>query len=220
MNILYLHGMGGGADSRIPRILREHFAQNPPETGPVDVICRTYDFNPEIASRQIREWVEETDPVLVIGESLGSNHAIRIMRTHSLDKVPHILVSPALNVTWYMKVFAWTTGLPGVTKFLNWFYAPTRPDRQEMCFTPAVMKAYGRLRSEIFSTDYSDGIYYAFFGSRDHYRRTGVVSIRQWVRLFGKESYSIYDGSHFMEEEFVYSLLIPKILLYLRTYLN
>ena len=37
-----------------------------------------------------------------------------------------------------------------------------------------------------------------------------MVKISAWEELFGK-SYVIYDGTHFMEEEYVYALLIPKI---------
>ena len=41
VNILYIHGMGGGGDSRIPAILRETLS----EKG-VNVVGRTYDFDP------------------------------------------------------------------------------------------------------------------------------------------------------------------------------
>jgi hypothetical protein len=56
------------------------------------------------------------------------------------------------------------------------------------------------------STDF----FYAFFGTRDHYRRSGVVSIRKWKKYFG-ETYTVYDGTHFTEEDYIYSLVIPKI---------
>ena len=82
MPILYIHGMGGGGDSRIPSILREEG---------LDVIVRTYDFDPDVASAQITLWVDELKPELVIGESLGSLHALRI------QGIPKVLVSPALN---------------------------------------------------------------------------------------------------------------------------
>ena len=42
--ILYIHGMGGGGDSRIPSILKGHIA---------GVTVRTYSFNPDIAAGQI-----------------------------------------------------------------------------------------------------------------------------------------------------------------------
>jgi hypothetical protein len=44
----------------------------------------------------------------------------------------------------------------------------------------------------------------------DHYRRTGVVSIRTWKKYFG-ETFEVYDGTHFMEENHVLERLVPKI---------
>ena len=53
--------------------------------------------------------------------------------------------------------------------------------------------------------------HFAFFGMRDHYRKSGIVSVHTWEKYFGN-SYMMYDGTHFMEEEFIDSLLMPKIL--------
>ena len=48
--ILYIHGMGGGGDSRIPSILKDCLADALPAGFPckVQVVVRTYDFDPEI----------------------------------------------------------------------------------------------------------------------------------------------------------------------------
>mgnify|MGYP001094951060 CR=1 FL=1 len=79
-NILYIHGMGGGEDSRIPSILNEHIGEyiSPESDISIDIIVRTYDIDPDIAEKQIAAWRQELNPELVIGESLGSLHAIRI----------------------------------------------------------------------------------------------------------------------------------------------
>ena len=53
---------------------------------------------------------------------------------------------------------------------------------------------------------------FAFFGDRDHYRKSGIVSVRSWTKHFGS-CFSIYEGTHFMEEEHVRSLLADKILI-------
>ena len=52
--ILYIHGMGGGADSRIPSILSECMPEG------LEVVVRTYDFDPEIAREQISSWIART----------------------------------------------------------------------------------------------------------------------------------------------------------------
>ena len=98
--VLYIHGMGGGGDSRIPSILREAF-----KSDDINVTVRTYDFNPDVAAAEIESWVMELKPSLVIGESLGSIHAIRI------KGVPHLLISPSLNGPLYLGYFSWLTFL-------------------------------------------------------------------------------------------------------------
>lgn len=202
-NVLYIHGMGGGGDSRIPSILSGILTQEG-----IEVTVRTYDFDPEVGAAQIAEWVSELKPELIIGESLGALHAMRVRG------VPHIYVSPALNSALYFAPLAWLTLIPGVTRFFDSYYRPKEGDRQPLHFTSGTLRKYRRHRKEALAASAADGGKYmnlAFFGTHDHYRRSGVVSVRSWRRLFGKDSYVIYDGTHFMEEEFVRSMLVPAI---------
>ena len=200
-SILYIHGMGGGADSRIPSILAESLA------GKVCVFVRTYDFDPEIAQGQISSWMEEVKPDLVIGESLGSLHAIRI------KGIPHILISPSLNAPLYFGYLAWLALIPGMTSLLDRIYRPKEGDRQPLHFTFSTLRKYREHRRKALANSSragSEDIFHAFIGTKDHYRRTGVVSLRSWKKHFG-ETYTIYEGTHFTEEEFIYSLVVPKI---------
>ena len=78
---------------------------------------------------------------------------------------------------------------------------------------PYIQRKYRRHRElalanspRLGGTDY----FFAFFGYHDHYRRSGVVSVRTWRKYFG-DTYRMYDGTHFMEEEFVIGMLVPKI---------
>ena len=43
--LLYIHGMGGGADSRIPSILKEYYP---------DLVVNTYSFDPDQAQLQLK----------------------------------------------------------------------------------------------------------------------------------------------------------------------
>ncbi len=201
--ILYIHGMGGGGDSRIPSILKEHFDK----TGECETVVRTYSFDPETAAGQIASWVEELKPSLIVGESLGSLNAIKI------KGLPHILVSPSLNAPLYFGYLAFLALIPGVTWLLDTIYKPKAGDRQRLHFTFRTMRKYRSLRREALRNSPKAGgkdSFFAFFGTRDHYRRSGIVSIRTYRKHFGN-SYSIYDGTHFMEEEYVRSMLIPRI---------
>lgn len=202
INVLYIHGMGGGSDSRIPSILASETWQS------VRVVARTYSFDPDVAAEQISAWVEELKPVLVIGESLGALHALR------LRGVPHILVSPALNAPLYLYLLAWLSLVPGVTWLFDRIYKPREGDRQPLHFTSGILRKYRRHRKEALKglpDDSGSDLFYAFFGTRDHYRLSGVVSVRTWRRYFGSGSYQLYEGTHFMEDEYVRTILADKI---------
>lgn len=203
VKLLYIHGMGGGADSRIPSILFEEL-----EPYGVEVICRTYDFDPEKGAFQIAEWVGDLKPSLIVGESLGALHALR------LRGLPVLLVSPALNAPYYFSMLSWLTFIPGVTAIYDRMYRPTDGDRQKLHFTPDVLGKYMAHRRKALSDFGRDGTLcrvHAFFGTRDHYRKSGIVSIRTWKKHFSN-SFSIYEGTHFMEEEYVRGMLKDKIL--------
>ena len=203
MVILYIHGMGGGGDSRIPAILRSAI----PSRSGLDVVVRTYDFDPETGAAQIAGWVRELRPALVIGESLGALQAIRV------KGVPHLFVSPSLNAPLYLGGLAFLALIPGMTQLLDRIYRPKEGDRQRLHFRYSTLRKYRLHRRLALANSPRQGgtdSFFAFFGSRDHYRRSGVVSIRTWRKYFG-DTYRIYDGTHFMEEEFVLGMLIPTI---------
>ena len=208
VNILYIRGMGGGGDRRIPGILRDNEAAFSPEGVRARVIVRTYSFDPEVAAGQIAAWMEELKPVLVVGESLGSIHAIR------LRGVPHLFVSPSLGAPTIFGRMAPLASIPGVTAFLDRFYRPRPGDRQPLHFSKDVLLKYtAHLEAALDNSPSRGGkdFFHAFFGRRDHYRKYGVVSIRKWRKYFGDNSFTMYDGTHFMEEGYVVSLLVPKI---------
>lgn len=209
LHIFYCHGMGGGMDSRIPSVLAQHYAgrrfMRGGEECEVEVVWRMYDFDPSVASAQMREWEEEFKPDMVIGESMGANHAISMQCGVG---VPHLYVSPAVNAPKFFGRYAWTCWIPGVSLALKWTFRPKRPNRQKMRFRPWVLKKYKALHKKALGNagkDYS----FAFFGTNDHYLKWGVVDIKAWDGAFGR--YAMYPGSHFMEQEFLDSMLIPKI---------
>ena len=192
--------MGGGGDSRIPSILKDAMPD-------VEVTVRTYDFDPEVAAAQIEEWVAEISPDLVVGESLGSIQTLRI------KGLPHLLVSPSLNAPLYFGYLAWLAFVPGMTWLLDRIYKPRSGDRQRLHFTFDVLNKYREHRRRAVANSTlagSEDYFYAFFGKNDHYRKSGIVSIRTWRKYFGN-SYEVYDGTHFMEEEYILNALVPKI---------
>lgn len=206
--IIYIHGMGGGEDSRIPTFLREHindFTDSADEVH-IDVVVKKYDIDPLIAAGQISSWVNELRPQLVMGESLGSLHAIR------QQGFPHILVSPAIGAARWMSAVSL---IPGIPTLMRRMFVPYSDERQSLDFTHKILRHYRGIRSKVLDCSPSRGgndYFYAFFGTRDAYRRSGVVSVRSWKRHFGKDSFKTYEGTHYMEEEYLCSMLIPKML--------
>jgi len=198
--------MGGGEDSRIPAILSESLASSRPD---IRVIVRTYSFDPDVAYDQIMSWVDELKPSLIVGESLGANHALAI------KGMPHILVSPAMGTPAWFRRLAWLLLIPGAGALLDHIYKPRPGKRQAIHFEYSVMrrwKAHEAMAYEAAATEMRNGrTPFAFFGSRDHYLKWGIVNISSWRRHFGHDSCAIYDGTHFMEEEHVRALLVPKI---------
>lgn len=198
--VLYIHGMGGGSDSRIPSILA--VALKPLGA---HVVVRTYDFNPETGHEQIKSWVEELSPALIIGESLGAVHALRIRG------IPHLLISPAVNAPLFLRFLSFLTWFPGITFLFDRIYRPREGDRQLLHFSYDNLKHYGSHRKAALANSTLNGskdVFVAFIGRRDHYRKTGVVSIRTWKKYFG-DTCSVYDGSHFTEEEHIQHLILP-----------
>ena len=201
--ILYVHGMGGGGDSRIPSILKDCLGPG------IKVVVRTYDFDPEIAAAQLSALAEEVSPDLVIGESMGAVHAI------ALEGYSHLFVSPSLNAPLFFRAMAALAWIPGVTRFFDWYYHPKPGDRQTLHFArKTLLKWPAARRRALLNTPLngSQDYFHAFFGTRDKFRRSGVVLIRTWRKYFGDGSWTVYDGTHFMEEEYIHSLLVPKIL--------
>ena len=207
LTILYIHGMGGGADSRIPKILAGALS------GEAKVVVRTYDFDPDKGAAQIASWVEELHPGLVIGESLGAVQAMRVRG------IPHLYVSPSLGASARLGWLSGPAFIPGVRWLLGHIWHPREGDRQPLDFHWRILRKYpGHFRKARQNTPLLNPAAdpsYAFFGLRDHYRRNGVVSIKAWRKYFGEGTYTLYDGTHFMEEEYIHSLLIPKIREYL-----
>lgn len=197
--ILYVHGMGGGGDSRIPNYLDGKLADEG-----IRVVVRTYDFDPPVGAAQIASWVEELKPSLIIGESLGSIQALRI------ERIPQLFVSPSLGAPEQFYRAAFLTLIPGGSCFLHHKFPVKSGDRQRLKFRFGVMRRY-KAHWEAACEAAQKPLYrFAFFGTNDHFMRSGVVKIDYWKRMFG-DSYQIYEGTHFMEEENIDALLIPKI---------
>ena len=197
--ILYIHGMGGGGDSRIPGLLKKLL-----DPAAFRVIIRTYDFDPPVGYAQIMGWVRDEKPDLIIGESLGSIQALRI------KGIPHILVSPSLGAPEILCKMAPIARFALGRWYLHHKFPVKEGDRQVLKFTRDVLLRYRAHWEAALSAIGPEESYYAFFGTHDHFMRSGVVRVDLYRQYLG-DSFEMYEGTHFMEEEYVESLLVPKI---------
>ena len=84
MKILYLHGIGSGANSRTPRELRKYLPD-------FEIIAPQLPANPKEAVKFIRDnYALEDDIALVVGTSLGGFYAL------TLPMVKKLIINPAM----------------------------------------------------------------------------------------------------------------------------
>ena len=210
MNILYLHGMGSGSHtSRVANKLRTELPKKQFTKGgepcTLNLICETYDFDPEVATKQIAGWVETYQPVLVIGESMGSIHALGI------QGIPHIYISPALN---YDRGTEFFKPLMTLANLIGYKYTSQRgKQRQKIDGDPELLAKFRPMiqsyKEAILSSPQRDPSF-AFFGSHDKYMMSGIVSIKEYERLYG-DSYEVHEGGHIFGANYVKPKLLPKI---------
>ncbi len=192
--------MGGGGDSRIPGCLQSLL-----DPQKYQVVIRTYDFDPPIGRSQIEAWVRELHPDLVIGESLGAIQALRV------KGIPPLFVSPALGAPAQLVKFAPLARFALGRWYLHHIYPVKEGDRQPLKFTYPILRRYKEHWEAAQAAIGPGESYYAFFGEHDHFMRSGIVRVELWRQLFGDDTYTMYPGTHFMEEEYVDALLVPKI---------
>ena len=209
MNILYLHGMGGGRTSRMPRELKKQLSNmNFTKDGKpckLDVVCKTYDFDPEVATNQIAGWVETYHPVLVMAESMGAIHALGI------QGIPHIYLSPALNYDHGVQMAQPLVALSSL--FGHTITKQRRRGRQVIVGDPGLLAKFKPMiqsyKEAILSSPHRD-LSYAYFGTRDPYKLGGIVSIEEYRRLYG-DSYEEFDGGHCLDVRHIPDKILPKI---------
>ena len=201
--------MGGGSTSRMPVKLQQvlsnmHFTKAG-EPCSLQVICETYDFDPEVATNQIAEWVETYQPALVMSESMGAIHALGI------QGVPHIWLSPALN---YDRGAEFVLPFISIANMMGYTYTKQRgANRQKILGDPELVAKFKPMiqsyKEAILNNPQRDPSY-AFFGNKDDFRKTGIVSIKEYKRLYGN-NYEVYEGGHCLSVRQIRPKLLPKI---------
>lgn len=85
---LYIHGFGSSARSYKARLLKQRASQRG-----LTCICPNLPVHPQLAFETLCDWVEQTQPKVVIGSSLGGFYARSLAARYDL---PAVLINPAL----------------------------------------------------------------------------------------------------------------------------
>ena len=196
MKILYLHGIGSGADSRTPRELRKIFRN-------IEIIAPELPSRPKEAVEYIKEnYAFDDDIELVIGTSLGGFYAL------TLPMVKKILVNPALFADEdIFKALGY-----GNQKFLC-----ERSDGElEYCIDEDFINELSQIRRRVYEKDIlrPDRIEhnlinetYALFGMDD----AVVGHYDDFCKMFIKENAFLFPGEHRLTPEEIRDELAPLI---------
>lgn len=196
MKILYLHGIGSGADSRTPRTLRQFF----PET---EILAPELPIRPAEAYEFIQKNYLYEDFDLVIGTSLGGFYAQAMV----LQK--KILINPAMYAD---EDIATAIGY-GPQKFLC-----SRSDgTTEYVIDEAFISELAEIRKKIYGA--RDPIHpekldvnecnntYALFGEKD----TLVGHYDDFCRWYLPKNAYRFEGGHRMEPQETETVLVPLV---------
>lgn len=196
MKLLYLHGIGSGANSRTPRELRKYFPD-------IEIIAPELPSRPKEAVRFIKDnYAFDDDIELVIGTSLGGFYALNLVM------VKKILVNPAM----YADVDISNTLGYGKQEFL----CERSNGEQEYCIDESFINELTEIRRRIYERDIlrPDRIdhnlineTYALFGKSD-----GVVGhYDDFCEVFNKEHAFSFSGEHRLTPDEIKDELVPLI---------
>lgn len=192
--ILFLHGMGGSPECSLTRALSSEY----------NVVSRLYDFDPEIAQKQILSWVEECKPDLVVAISLGAFHSLAI------HGIPHILISPAFDAAKGFDAFA---GLDPFTRMMAGAQlGKTEPGHQKINPDLRVIRKFRPLSDRLmeYYKDHEADRVWGFYGQDDSYMGMGVVNPGRWKEIFGNEDFTVLPMDHNCNGVDIVPLVISK----------
>ena len=68
--IVYIHGLGGGKNGRVPKLIKKALGNN------IDVFAPEIPISPKEAYQFVNDYINKENPDLVIGSSLGAFYTL------------------------------------------------------------------------------------------------------------------------------------------------
>lgn len=195
--ILYIHGFASSGASGTVKLLRDHFYS----LG-IQVVAPDVPIHPLEAVELLRKTVDQTQPDLIIGTSMGGMYA------SLLNGTPRILVNPSF----YMSKTLVFKKMVGRNCFLN-----KREDgATEFVIDKQIVAEYAQLEKELLFNGIDDKekqLVYGLFGKNDKF----VNYQKEYIKHFGKEHFELFDGEHQLNDKALKTAVLPKINLLLHT---
>lgn len=188
MKIVYLHGLGSGAESRTPKTLRTFLPND-------EILAPEIPINPLDGYAFVRRFAEEQKPDLVIGTSLGGFYAMGV------PGVRKLVVNPAMYADEDIE--------KGIGLGEQPFFLPRSNGATTYIIDRAFIDALKTVRDSIYATidDREKELTYGFFGTKDalldHYA--------DFCALYGETHATRFEGEHRLSPENIERSVLPQI---------
>lgn len=197
MKILYLHGIGSGAESRTPAELRKDFPD-------IEILAPELPVSPKAAYEFLKDnYWDDDDIGLIIGTSLGGFYALSMVG--ALTK--KLLINPAL--------FADEDIRNGIGLGKQPFFTKRSDGAEEYTIDEQFISELAEVRREIYKN--RDPLYpekmehnminetYALFGERDSL----LSHYDDFCKLFCEDNAEKFDGEHRLSVDEIHNVLAP-----------
>lgn len=189
--IVYLHGLGGGANSRFPSELKKHLGDK------YDILAPDIPINPKEAAEFTFDFVFKEKPDLVVASSLGGFYALRLCGTFkelviNPAMIPHEDIKNAIGLGNYSFNVKRIDGVDNYVINDN--------------FINELEKLYKRY-SHAFDYEYAEGVY-GIFGNKDE-----LFSHKEdFAKLYDKDNMLIIpNATHQLTNDEIENVVVPTI---------
>lgn len=188
--LLYIHGFGSSAQSGTVKMLRNKLYPHG-----IQVVAQDVPFMPSQALPSLLQFVEQEQPEVILGTSMGAMYAER-MRGYK-----RILVNPSFVMSESCKHLGF-----GKKEWM----APRADGEKYFTVTKALIDDFKQLETTLWKdiTEEDKQLVWGFFGTKDK-----TVNFQDaFKHYYGSEHFITFDGEHRLNDNILTKIILPKIL--------
>ena len=187
--LVYIHGLGGGKNGRVPKLIKKAFGNN------VDVFAPEIPISPKEAYQFVNDYINKENPDLVIGSSLGAFYTLLLPSNYL-----KVVINPAMHPSKDIK--------DGIG--LGTYPYRHKRDNKEQTYTvdKKFINALSGLYRRYLSKEENKDNVYGIFGKRDCL----FSHINDFMKRYGRKHITILKNEfHHISDESVNNYVIPLI---------